>query len=437
MAIKDDLNLPLSGAEQAAMPAYRQALRELQCYCGDPVASVDAALAAAPGFALAHLLKAYLHLLGTEPEAIAVARACHGVAAPLAMTDRERGHLAAVGHINEGHWHDAARVLEDVAIDHPHDILALQAGHAVDFFTGSTRMLRDRVGRALPAWEKSMPGYHALLGMQAFGFEEMGQYAAAESAARRAVELEPRDGWAHHAMAHVMEMEGRQQDGIDWMRANQAGWSGDSFFQVHNWWHLALFHLERDQTDEVLALYDGPINGGKSKVVLDMVDASALLWRLYLRGTDLGGRWALLADAWAPVAASGSYAFNDLHAAIAFVGAGRRDMLEAIDEAQQRALRKSEDNAGFTRDVGMPAVAAIRAFGAGDYADCIRRLRPIRNQAQRFGGSHAQRDLIDLTLIEAALRDGQTALASALTAERMLAKPNHPSARRLRQRAGG
>ncbi|TGP13862.1 tetratricopeptide repeat protein, partial [Mesorhizobium sp. M1D.F.Ca.ET.231.01.1.1] len=95
--------------------------------------------------------------------------------------------VAALGHLAEGRWHEAARILEDIAVDFPLDALALQTGHQIDFFTGNARMLRDRIGRALPAWQKDMPGYHAILGMQAFGLEEMGDYARAESFGRQAV----------------------------------------------------------------------------------------------------------------------------------------------------------------------------------------------------------------------------------------------------------
>src|SRR5690606_31925764 len=212
--------------------------------------------------------------------------------------------------------------LEDLSATYPRDALALQAGHQVDFFTGDSRMLRDRIARALPAWDRSIPGYHALLGMHAFGLEECGDYAQAEREGRRSVELEPRDSWGWHVVAHVMEMRHLPREGIAWLGPNAATWSRGSFLGAHNWWHLALFHLEEDRVDEVLRLYDQSIGGPGSSVVLDMVDQSAMLWRLALRGIDVGTRWQPLADRWAPLASAGNYAFNDLHAMMAFVGAG-------------------------------------------------------------------------------------------------------------------
>ncbi|CAN7273157.1 tetratricopeptide repeat protein [Mesorhizobium sp. LjNodule214] len=434
MAVKDAFGLTLSGATEAGFAPYAQAVRELQCFIGDPVASADRAITENPDFVMAHVFKGYLFGLATEREASLVARKCHEAALPLAATPREQAHVAALGHLAAGRWHEASRLLEDVAIDFPLDMVALQTGHQIDFFTGNARMLRDRIGRALPAWQKDMPGYHAVLGMQAFGLEEMGDYARAERLGRTAVDIEPRDGWAQHAVAHVMEMQSRQKDGIAWMRANPEAWTKDSFLQVHNWWHLSLFHYDLGETDEVLALYDGPIYGTPSTLALNMVDASAILWRLHLGGADVGDRWSALADNW-PKAGAGNYAFNDAHAMMAFVGAGLEAPARTLLEAQREAMRCGDDNAAFTRDVGHPLTLAIKAFGDGNYAETVRLIRPIRAIAQRFGGSHAQRDVIDLTLIEAALRSGDHALSRALTAERTLARPDSPLSALFSQRA--
>ncbi len=430
----DALGLTLSGATPAAAASYTAAVSLLQCYRGDPVAEVDAALAEAPDFVMAHALKAWLHLLGTEPGGLPVARDALAAAEGLPATTREKGHLAAIRHLSEGRWHAASRVMEDVTIEAPRDALGLLAGHQIDFFTAQSRMLRDRIARALPHWDPAMPGYHSVLGMHAFGLEEMGDYARAEAEGRRGVELEPTDGWSQHAVAHVLEMQNRTRDGIDWMRSHD-GWTGDSFFQVHNWWHLALYHLEQGDIDAVLALFDDQIYGAKLGVVMDMVDASALLWRLHLRGENVGDRWTGIADNWAPIATVGQYAFNDLHAVMAFTGAGRRGAAQAVLAAQKDAMLQGGDNAGFTADVGHPACRAIIAFGDGDYRLAVDLLRPVRAIAARFGGSHAQRDVLDLTLIESALRAGDANLAAALAAERADRRHDSPLSQLFQRRA--
>jgi tetratricopeptide (TPR) repeat protein len=435
MTRNDALGLPMSGADASAADRYQQALHEFQCYRADPVATTEQALSDSPEFVMGYVLHAYLHLMGTEPSGFEVARADWQEARRLQTTARERSHLKVVQHLLESEWHVASRLLEDIAIEHPTDILALQVGHLVDFYTGSTRLLRDRIARALPAWSPDMPGYHAMIGMHAFGLEETGLYARAEANGRRAVELQPHDAWAWHAVAHVMEMQGRPSDGIDWLRRDSDAWSIDNFFAVHIWWHLALYHLESGDVDEVLRLFDGPIYGSRSRILLDMVDASALLWRLNLQGIPLGERWTAVADGWEPIAGAGNYAFNDVHAMMAFAGAKRHQAAETIFKTQHKALDGTGDNRFFIREVGASVTRAIYAFGEGDFADTVRLLRPVRDRANRFGGSHAQRDLIDLTLIEAALRDGQLALARALIAERIDLKPGSASARTLLARA--
>jgi hypothetical protein len=418
MSRHDTLGNAHSHASANALAGYERALHEFQCFIGDPVASVNAALADSPDFVMGHALLAYLHLLSTEPAGTTVGRQALERAWRERCTPREQAHLAAVEHLVHGRWRAAGRVLEDIALDHPHDVLALQAGHLIDFYTGDARMLRDRIARALPEWSPDMPAYHALLGMHAFGLEETADYAAAERAGRRALELQPLDAWAHHAVAHVLEMQARRPEGIAWMREREPHWSQQNAFAVHNWWHLALQHLALDDIDAVLALFDGPIHGPRSPLALDLVDASALLWRLHLRGVDVGARWQSVADGWAQLAGAGHYAFNDAHAMMAFIGARRPEAAQAVLDAQQLALHAPGDNAFFTREVGAPLCEALHAFDQGHARRCVELLRPLRGRAHCFGGSHAQRDLIDLTLIEAARRDGQRTLLQGLLAER-------------------
>lgn len=419
MTIQDSAGYSLSGANPASLAAFEQGTRDLRCLVGDPVAGARAAMEAGPGMTMAHALNAWLYLLGTEPTGIPVARASLQAAQALPADERERGHLRAIELLVDGHWREAGRVLEDLSADWPLDALALQAGHQIDFFTGDSRMLRDRIARALPAWSASLPAYHAVLGMYAFGLEECGEYGRAEEAGRRCVALERRDCWGWHAVTHVLEMQNRTGDGIRWLRSDPDAWSQDSFFAVHNWWHLSLFHLEQGDVVEVLRLVDGPIFGARSQVMLDMLDASALLWRLWLRGVDVGDRWDALADIWAPAAGAGNYAFNEFHAMMAFVGSGRADAQQAVIDSLRKAAEGAADPAAFAREVGLDAALAFQAFGQGRYADTVKLLRPLRSYAHRFGGSHAQRDVIDLTLIEAAYRSNQKALASALAAERL------------------
>lgn len=414
----------LTGASSAARNSFERAVWCYNCLAGDPLTLIDEAIADSPGFVMAYVLKGHLLANGSNADCVAMAAEIVEQAAGLPMNAYEQAHVAALRKFTHGKLHEAARILEDICIDHPTDLVALEAGQMIDFLLGDSRMLRDRIARAMPHWSRDMPGYHAMLGMYAFGLEEMGHYARAEAAGREAIELEPRNSWAQHAVAHVMEMQGRRKEGVAWMREDVSRWADDNFFKVHNWWHLALFHLGLGEAAEAVKIFDEHIGAEPSEMAFDNVDASAMLWRLTLHGVDVGDRWNRIADAWAKWADRNDYAFSDAHAAMAFVGAGRKDAIAVVMTAQRKALETEADNAEFVGAVGADVVAGLVAFGEGDYATASDRLRKVRNRSARFGGSNAQRDLIDLTIIAAAERGGDRRLAQALKDERRLAHPN-------------
>ncbi len=426
----------LPGATVEAAEFFDQAIEAFNIYRGDPVALLDCAIKAAPDFAMAHILKAHLYALATEPEATKVAKTILGTVKTLPLSDREASHVAALDLLVEGYWTAAAIALDRHNAHYPHDLVAIQTGHLMDFYRASARDLRDRIARVLPNWSADIPGYPILLGMHAFGLEEAGDYARAEEAGRRALELQPLDCWAHHAVAHVMEMQGRAEDGIGWMIAREPLWADDNnFFKVHNWWHRSLYHLDLGQVDEVFALYDGPIRDHRSTIALDMVDASALLWRLHLSGNDVGDRWRELATAWDNHADGRTYPFNDWHAVMAYLGAGQERDVERIVRAYQENHADLSDVAEWGRRTAVPLIEGFAAFWHGDYQTAVDRLYTARYIANTFGGSHAQRDIINWTLTEAAIRGGLTHVAEALAHERLALKPHSPVNRGFLSRA--
>ncbi len=437
MTTKDARGLAMTGADAAAVDRFEAALAEFQCYVGNPVGTIEAALQARPDLTIGHVLRGYLYGSSLEAPGLREAGLSLDAARALPADARERQHVAALEALVAGAYERAAHLWEVLLVEHPRDVLALQVAHLMDFMRGDARNLRDRVARRLHAWTKTDPGYHAVAGMHAFGLEEMGEYDRAEERGRESVSLNVRDGWGYHAVAHVLEMRNRPEDGVRWLSSSSAHWAPDSFFDVHNWWHLAVYELELDRLDAVLALYDGPIRAERSVTALDLIDAAALLWRLTLRGHDVGARWGEVADAWTPMIDDGVYAFNDVHAVMAFVGLGD----EARVAQQYATLRRSAEaaagisNGAMARDVGLPLCRGIKAFGEGRYSETVERLLPLRPLAHRFGGSHAQRDVLDLTLIEAARRAGDRSLLAALASERSMSRPRSPLARRYREAA--
>lgn len=429
MSLHDSRGCPVSTRNAASLAQFEQALQLSVSYRLDPLTTIQAALEADPGFAMGHCLRAGSTIMATDRSAVPLLTESIEAVESLGRraNDRERAHAAAARSWLQGDFAGSVRRYGEILLEHPRDLLALQVAHVGDFYLGASTMLRDRVAQVLPEWDTSAPGYNYVLGMYAFGLEETGLYSRAEDIGRRALEINPVDAWGVHAVTHVMEMQGRIREGIDFLTSREQDWAENNGLAFHNWWHLALFHLDAGNVPQVLDLFDRRIRPAPSQVPLEMIDASAMLWRLYLRGVDVGDRWQALADCWEPLLEHAYYAFNDAHAVMAFVGAGRLDLAQRTIAAMERKLADTDTNAMMTREVGLPLAQALVSFANEDYSSVVERLLAIRTIANRFGGSNAQRDLIHLTLVEAALRSNQLRLARALIAERTQLKPSSPA----------
>lgn len=419
---------PISYGSQDAVDQFDRACDLLHAYQADPVGEVDAIIAEHPDFAMAHAFRAGAFATATdkvfEGEALKSLRAAEALAGK--ANERERLHIAACRAWIDGDWDRGVELWGRASIAYPRDLLALQYAHVGDFFQGYSHMLRDRVARVMPHWNRNVPGYGFVEGMYAFGLEEAGEYAAAEEHGREAIALNKQDAWAVHAVAHVMEMQGRAKEGVQFLAAGAGDWAPNSLFAFHIFWHKALFHIDANEVASALTLYDEKISAGGFGQALELLDGSALLWRLQLNGHNVGDRWKDLADKWETRLDHAYYAFNDVHAMMAFVATGREDAQKRLIAAPKRAASGKGTNAMMSREVGVPACEAFAAFGRGDYAQTIELLLPVRGKANRFGGSHAQRDMFSWTMTEAAVRLGDRALADAFVAERLLAKPESP-----------
>ena len=355
-------------------------------------------------FVMAHALQAYTLLTSRDPARVRSTRPMLARASSLPANEREQRHLQAIAATLADDYERAKHCFGELLRRYPRDALALQVAHSFDYATGDTASMHDRIAAVLPAWSRDLPGYHAVLAMHAFALEECGDYERAEEAARAALALDASDARAHHVMAHVFEMTERPDAGVRWMSEHIARWSIGTAVATHCWWHLALFHLAIGRLDHALGIYDRRIRAGRSGEVADLIDASALLWRAELLGASPGTRWDELAAAWAPHIDDGFCSFNDVHAMLAFVGA--RDWARAQRLDATLAERQSLDtrHAASTRQLGLPACRALVAFGHGDDALAIAQLAAVPALAHRLGGSHAQRDVLHLTLLKAVQR---------------------------------
>ncbi len=436
----DPRGCPVSTSSQAAIEHAEKATWRLASYFGDPIADLDAAIAEDPAWILPHLMKANGLLSMTEHRFSEMAR--DSVAQGLAMNGgrnmlaREQAHLAATQACLAGQWRTACDLWDRILVDHPQDLVALLPAHLFDFYRGDSLNLRKRVARVLPDWSASAPLYSFVLGQYAFGLEECNLYPQAQEAGERALSLDRRDPWAIHAVAHVHEMLGQYEQGARWLSSREPDWAPENGFAFHNWWHLALFQVEKLDTESALRILDEHVASG-AELVLQQLDVAALLWRLSLMEVDVGDRWLRLAPTWSAAAPeAGFYSFNDLHAVLTHVGAGDLEQAQRVLEAASARQGESTLCAAVATDTGLPLMRSMIAFGQGRHDEAVEGLMAVRETAFRFGGSHAQRDLVEQTLLAAAIRAGRRPLARHLLNERLMAKPESPLTDFWKRRVG-
>lgn len=432
-------NAVSSHSPQAVAAAERALWRTMSFY-GTPLDDLAEAEAADPDWSMPILMRAGYLLSLTEPSVLAEVRILLDRADPMIAraNHRERDHLVALHTLLAGDWHGACREWETLLLHHPRDPLALHWAHLFDFYRGDALNLRQRVARVLPEWDESDPIFPYVLGAHAFGLEECQLYAEAEATGRRALAGPAKVPWAVHAVAHVMHMQGRHAEGSGWMAQWESDWAVGNGFSGHLGWHQALFALERLDLAEALRLFDAYLRDDPAQITLQRVDAAALLWRLHLLGADTGPRWALLAASWdLSDNAAGHYPFNDLHALLALIGQGDIDHAEAwFGRVTARAERAGGSNRAVMRELGLPLMRGLLSFARGRFDESIEALYPLRGIASHLGGSHAQRDLIDQTLLAAAAQAVDPSAGRALLNERRLAKPSTPLTEHWARRLG-
>jgi tetratricopeptide (TPR) repeat protein len=397
-AAADARGCPLSGATEPALQAYEAALAAFQNWRRGAEPLLEAALREAPEFVMAHVLQAYLLVCSRDPRRVRAAVPTLERLRRLPANTWERGHIAALHALLADDIERAKSCFSEQLRQQPRDVLALQVAHAFDYLSGDLAQLQGRVAAVLPAWSSRLPGYGTLLAMHAFGLEEGGDYAGATQAAQAALRINPLDARAHHVMAHVHEMSARPAAGLQWMHERAAGWALDTTVATHCHWHLALYHLALGRPDRALAVHDQHIRGNGSCEVSDLIDASALLWRVELAKADAGPRWAGLSAAWSERIDDAYCSFNDIHAMLAFVGARDWHYAQRLVDRLMHSAAQPTRHGQTTRLLGLDACRALLAYGRGEHASVVRLLSRLPASVHRLGGSHAQRDVLQLTL---------------------------------------
>ena len=403
----DDISgTPVHLPSAAALDAWNGVILGFLSHGRHTPKHLGAVLDAAPDFALGLAAKGLFSLMMGRAELIAPARAALTAAQRSPQPDaRSALWVKALDAWLQGHPSGAVAAMEAVLARYPQDTLSAKVSHAIRFMLGDARGMRASIEAVLPAHAgHALRGY--ALGCHAFALEETGHYAEAERTGRAGLREAPDDAWGLHAVAHVHDMTARPDAGIALIEQNRAAWDHCNNFRAHVWWHMALLHLDRGESDRVLAIYDAEVRAERTDDYRDIANATSLLMRLELEGRDVGTRWEELADLAAARVDDGCLVFADLHYMMALAGAGRADGQGALmRRTAADAARPGEMNR-IKQGPGQNAMAGLEAFAAHRWGDAFARLAAARDAMPTIGGSHAQRDVFERMTIDAGLRAG-------------------------------
>jgi tetratricopeptide (TPR) repeat protein len=414
----DARGLPLSTDSAEAVVAFDHLIAGYLRYRADTPARLAALLQADPDFALAHCMQGYFFMLAYKQAVVPLAQRAAETAQALSgrTTERERRHLAALAAWIEGDLDRAIALWESILAEHPHDVVALRLAHFTNFWLGRPQAMAASIERVIGAWSPELPGYPTVLACRCFAQEECGNYGTAEPFGRRAIELDPGDLWAAHAVGHVMEMQGRRSEGIAWMTTLAPHWEGSNNLQHHLWWHCALFHLELGEAARVLELYDqrfrdlaAPLTVANPDQYIDVQNAASMLFRLVRLGVDVGNRWEELADKAEARIGDCLSAFTLPHWMMALLATGRRAAAERLIEGMRQFANGRGTLAPIVRSTALPIAEAQLAHAAGRHREALDLMRPALGGMYQLGGSHAQQDVLEQLFVDAAIKADSTA----------------------------
>ncbi|MFF4156162.1 tetratricopeptide repeat protein [Streptomyces sp. NPDC001678] len=307
--------------------------------------------------------------------------------------------LSAIDFWTAGDLVAARNGFQTVVDTYPGDAVSVFAVHMLDFYIGDVPHMLASITEAVEFFAADDPAIGYLHGLYGFALEESGRFEAAIERCRVALELNPDDIYAMHAMVHCLYETGRHEEGSRYIREYMRGRDGSTPMRIHIWWHYALFELYADNIQEVLACYRFGIRRKTSPRSTEDLDAVTLLWRLALvkPSLDLSAYWQSLYQDWKPYLDENWYLFNDFHAYLTYCQAGEYGRADSLLEA---VLARGKEVPEEMADIFL----GFRSFTTGDYADASARLARSFRRSSPMGGSNAQRDVIELTAIEAALR---------------------------------
>ncbi|XP_077372697.1 tetratricopeptide repeat protein 38 isoform X1 [Festucalex cinctus] len=445
--------LPLSTSSNEACKLYDAILTQYVTWRNiDSIGGIGGCMArikeADPNFVMGHVASTGLELVGTaisprlDQRLAGAVKKTVELANSQNLTLRERLHVKALEFFSHGNFPKASDVWEDILVDHPTDLLALKFAHDSYFYMGAQTRMRDSVARVLPHWKPHMPLSSYLKGLYSFGLLETRFYDQAEKVAMEGLALVPDDAWSVHSVAHVYEMRAQLDKGLKFMEDREKDWQVSDMLASHNYWHWALYFIEKGQYEAALQIFDSQIfkRCKATGSMLDMVDASSLLCRLEMEGVFVKDRYRELLQITLPHTDDHVTLFNDLHFLMVSLGARETGASQRLLEGLQELAKTPGDNTQhkMAGPIGVPMCQAFMEYDEGNYHQTVELLYPLRYNMVQIGGSDAQRDVFNQLLIHAALKSENKRhqrLGRCLLVERDAARPNSPLTDRLMQRA--
>ncbi len=374
---------------------------------------IVAAADADPECCIANVYAGFLWMFLEAPDAALRAAkylAAAERAAP-AATRREQFNTAVLAAWAADDLPEALRLCERIGEEFPRDLVVVKTHQYFEFNRGNSPQMLRAALRVLPS--NSDVAY--MHGMVAFAYEQCHLLDDAERAARSALNLRRKEPWAQHALAHVMLTRGRIDEGALFLEGMQDTWVGlNSFMITHLWWHLALFYLSQGRSAAVLEAYDRHCWGVAKSYSQDQIGAVSLLARMQVTGIDVGERWQDLGSHLAARAHDTVLPFLTMQYIYGLARAGRVEAEELLESVRQRAANSPPFVREVWRDVALPACEGLYAHARGDFDGAWRHLGAAVPRMMEAGGSHAQRDLFELLLLDAAIKSGRLVVAQQM-----------------------
>ncbi len=397
----------------------------------------DAAIAADEGFALAHVAAARLRQLRGEGEA-ARAGAARARSLVEGASARERRHVETLTVAIEGQAPRALAMLLEHVREFPRDAFLLSQATGVYGLIGFSGS-QDRNQDQAVLLEGLAPAYGDdwwFLSALAFAQVEDFQFERAHGNAERSLQLFHENAYGAHTMAHVLYEVGDSGSGAAFLADWIPGYDRAAELHTHLSWHWALFVLNQGDFDAVLEIYRRNIRPGVSQAppLSLMADCASILWRSDLYGAKRELPWAEVRDFAAATFRRPGLMWADVHCALAYAGVGDQASLDQWVTAIRERHKQGKIRAGEV----VPRLAeGIAAFVAGDFDGVIRILEPVADQVVRIGGSHAQREIFEDTLLEAYLRAGHLDVAETWLRKRLDRRPSPRDLRWLERATAG